>query len=39
MTKFCALRAKTYSFLLDDDTEKKKREGYEKMHNKKRYYV
>ena len=23
MTKFCALRAKTYSFLLDDDTEKK----------------
>ena len=30
MTKFCALRAKTYSFLLDDDTEKKRDKGTKK---------
>ena len=30
MTKFCALRAKTYSFLLDDDTEKKRAKGTKK---------
>ena len=27
MIEFCALRAKTYTFLLDDDTEKKRAKG------------
>ena len=27
MIEFCALRAKTYAFLLDDDTEKKRAKG------------
>ena len=30
MMEFCALRAKTYAFLLDDDTEKKKTKGTKK---------
>ena len=27
MTEFCALRAKTYSYLMDDDSEVKKSKG------------
>ena len=27
MIEFCALRAKTYAFLLDDDTENKRVKG------------
>ena len=30
MTEFCALRAKTYAFKLDDDTEMKKAKGTKK---------
>ena len=30
MIEFCALRAKTYAFLLDDDTEKKRAKGTKK---------
>ena len=39
MIEFYALRAKTYAYLLDDNTETKRAEGYGKMHNKKRDYV
>ena len=27
MKEFCALRAKTYTYLMDDDSEKKKAKG------------
>ena len=30
MKKFCALRAKTYSYLIDDDSEVKKSKGTKK---------
>ena len=30
MTEFCALRAKTYAYKLDDDTEHKKTKGTKK---------
>ena len=39
MTEFCALRAKTYAYLMDDDSEHKKSKGTKKMHNKKKTYV
>ena len=39
MIEFCALRAKTYAFLLDDNTEKKRGKGTKKTCNKKRDYV
>ena len=39
MTEFCALRAKAYSYKLDDDTENKKAKGTKKMHSKKRVYI
>ena len=32
--EFCALRAKTYAYLMDDDSEKKKAKGTKKVHNK-----
>ena len=35
MTKFVALRPKTYSYLMDDDSEAKKAKGTKKMCNKK----
>ena len=28
MKEFCALRAKTYAYLMDDDSEKKKADGF-----------
>ena len=30
MTEFCGLRAKTYAYLMDDDSEKKKAKGTKK---------
>ena len=30
MKEFCALRAKTYTYLMDDDSEKKKAKGIKK---------
>ena len=39
MKEFCALRAKTYSYLMDDDGEVKKSKGTKKMCNKTRAYV
>ena len=30
MKKFCALRAKTYTYLMDDDSEKEKAKGIKK---------
>ena len=39
MKEFCALRAKTYSYLMDDNSEVKKSKGTEKMYNKKKAYV
>ena len=30
MKEFCALRAKTYTYLVDDDSEKKKAKGTKK---------
>ena len=33
MKKFCAPRAKTYAYLIDDNIEKKKAKG-KKVHNK-----
>ena len=38
MKEFCALRAKTYSYLMDDNSEVKKSKGTKKC-NKKRAYV
>ena len=35
MIEFCALRAKTYLYRLDDDTEEKKSYRHEKMYSKK----
>ena len=34
--KFCAPRAKTYAYLMDDDIENKKAKGTKKMYNKTR---
>ena len=48
MTEFCALRAKAYSFLIDEYTDvdyeknkivNNKPKGTKKMHNKMRAYV
>ena len=39
MKEFCALRAKTYSYLTDDNSETKKSKGAKKICNKKRAYV
>ena len=39
MKRFCALRAKTYSYLMDDDSEVKKSKWTKKMCNKTRAYV
>ena len=39
MKEFCALRSKTYSYLIDDDSEVKKSKGTKKMCNKTRTYV
>ena len=36
MKEFCALRTKTYAYLMDDDTEKKKAKGTKKCVNKRR---
>ena len=36
MKKFCALRAKTYTYLMDDDSEKKKDKGTKKCIIKRR---
>ena len=36
MKKFCALRAKTYAYLMDDDIEKKKAKGMRKCVIKRR---
>ena len=38
MKEFVALKAKTYSYLMDDDTEHKKAKGT-KTCNKKRHYA
>ena len=38
MKEFCALRAKTYTYLMDDDSEKKKSKGIKKC-NKTQTYV
>ena len=35
MTEFVALRSKTYSYLMDDDSEAKKQKEQKKMCNKK----
>ena len=35
----CALRAKTYGYLIGDDSEVKKAKGIKKMHNKTGAYV
>ena len=37
--EFCALRAKTYSYLTDDGSEVEKSKGTKKMYNKTRDYV
>ena len=34
MKEFCAPRAKTCAYLMDDDNEKKKAKGTKKVHNK-----
>ena len=34
MKEFCVPRAKTYAYLMDDDSEKKKAKGTKKVHNK-----
>ena len=34
MKEFCALRTKTYAYLMDDDNEKKKSQGNKKVYNK-----
>ena len=34
MKEFCALRAKTYTYLMDDNTEHKKAKGTKKVYNK-----
>ena len=39
MKEFCALTAKKYSYLMDDDSEVKKSKGIKKMCNKTRAYV
>ena len=40
MKKFCALRAKTYLYLMNDDCEvKKAKNKTKKMHNKTKDYV
>ena len=39
MKEFCALRPKTYSCLIDDDSEVKKSKGTKKMCNKTWAYV
>ena len=36
MKEFCALRAKTYTYLMDDDSEKKKAKGIKKCVMKRR---
>ena len=36
MKEFCALRAKTYTYLMDDDIEKKKAKGIKKCIIKRR---
>ena len=36
MKEFCALRTKTYAFLMDDDSEKKKAKGIKKSAIKRR---
>ena len=36
MKEFVGLRAKTWAYLMDDDSELKKAKGTKKMHNKKR---
>ena len=39
MKEFVGLRAKTWAYLTDDDSELKKAKGTKKMRNKKRTYV
>ena len=39
MKEFCALRAKTYSYLMDDNSEVKKSKKNKRMCNKTRTYV
>ena len=39
MKEFVALRAKTYAYLVDDDSEKKKSKTYKEVCNKKKTYV
>ena len=39
MKEFCALRAKTHAYLMDDDSKKKKATGTKKMHNKTQNHV
>ena len=39
MEEFVALRAKTYAYLMDDESEHKKAKGTKNMCNKKRAYV
>ena len=34
MKEFCALRAKTWAYLMNDDSEKKKKQRSKKMCNK-----
>ena len=34
MKEFCALGAKTYTYLMDNDTEHKKDKGTKKVYNK-----
>ena len=36
MKEFCALRAKTYAYLMEDDSEKKKAEGVQRCVIKRR---
>ena len=39
MKEFCALRAKTYTYLMDDDSEKKKAQRKKKVCNKTQTHV
>ena len=39
MKEFFGLRAKTYAYLMDDDSEQKKAKGAKKVHNKKKTHV
>ena len=39
MTEFCALRAKAYAYLMEDDSEYKKSQRNEEMHSKKRDHI